>query len=151
MKTMKISALLIALSIFFANDVLGQKKHDKMPTNATYVSPTAKINKVYTKEELDQMGKLELTKIYMDRITVLTELSPYIALHTKPGATLEEMGIPSTPSNLDHLDKEVRNKDAYLRSVKDTLDDIIPYADKQNIIWAILFFDEMIKRIETGK
>ena len=113
------------------------------------MSPNARISKFYTKEELEKLGKLELTQIYMERISVVTELAPYLALHTKPGASLEEMGIPKTSENLDHLEKEVKNKDVYLKSVKDTLDDIIPYADKQNIIWAILFFEEMVQRIET--
>ena len=114
----------------------------------TYVSPTATLKKNYTQEELKALGKIELVGIYMERISVLTELVPYIALRSKPGSTLNEMGIPSTDANIDHMMKEVKNKQSYLLAVKNTLDDIIPYADKTNIIWSILFIEDCIKTIE---
>lgn len=117
----------------------------------TYVSPEAKVKKFHTREELEKMGKLDLTTLYMERVAVCTELLPYIALHTKPGATLREMGIPETKPNLEHLDKEVKNKANYLSAVKTTLDDIIPYADTKNIVWAILFFEDMIRVIDQGE
>jgi hypothetical protein len=151
MKTglLNLSAL-IALFFLFTIPALAQKKGDAK-SSLTYVSPTAKLAKVYTKEDLDVLGKIELTKIYMERIAVVTELAPYLALHTKPGATLQDMGIPETADNKEHLEKEVKNKEVYLASVKTTLDDIIPYADKQNIVWAILFYQEMIERIDAAK
>ncbi len=114
----------------------------------TYISASAKLTKVHTREELEKLGKIELTQLYMERIAILTELIPYMALHTKPGATLQEMGIPETPENKEHLEKEVKNKEAYLASVKETMDDIIPYADKTNIIWSILYFEEMILKAD---
>ena len=123
----------------------------KGSTQSTYVSPTAKIDKFYTQDELKQLGKIELTNIYMERVVVVTEIIPYIALHTKPGATLKEMGIPETSANVEHVEKEVKNKGVYLTAVKNTLDDIIPYADKGNIIWAILFMEEIIKKADTGE
>lgn len=123
----------------------------KGSTQATYVSPTAKIEKFYTMDELKQLGKIELTNIYMERVVVVTEIIPYIALHTKPGATLKEMGIPETPANIEHVEKEVKNKGVYLSAVKNTLDDIIPYADKGNIIWAIMFMEDIIKKADGGE
>lgn len=152
MKTLTNLVLMIALTVFFMSPAAAQKeKKAETKPSMTYVSPNAKLAKNYTKEELDKLGKIELTKIYMERISVITELVPYLALHTKPGATLAEMGIPETSENKDHLEKEVKNKDEYLQSVKTTLDDIIPYADKQNIIWSILFLEEMIGRVEKGE
>lgn len=117
----------------------------------TYVSADAKVKKYHTRQELEQMGKLDLTQLYMERVAVITELVPYIALHTKPGATLREMGIPETKPNAEHLEKEIKNKSTYLSAVKETLDDIIPYADTKNIIWSILFFEEMIRTAEAGE
>ena len=121
---------------------------DSKGSSLTYVSPSAKLTKTYTKEELDKLGKIELTQIYKERISILNELIPYLALHPKPGATLTDMGIPQTSENVAHLEKEVKNKTAYVESVNETLDDIIPYADKQNIIWAILFYEKMIQEAD---
>ncbi len=57
------------------------------------------------------------------------------------------MGIPETPLNLEHMQKEIKNKESYLIAVQNTLDDIVPYADKGNIIWAILYFEQMYKNL----
>lgn len=143
---MKRIALLsiLALSAFGFNMV--SHAQSKSPGELTYVNASAKLSKVHTRAELEAMGKLELTKIYQERIAILTELVPFLALHSKPGATLSDMGIPKTKENLAHLEKEVENKQEYLNSVNETLTDIIPYADKENIIWSILFFEEMIQK-----
>jgi hypothetical protein len=135
-----------AFLILFLSPFTGAFAQKNASTSLTYVSSTAKLSKTYTKEELEKLGKLELTAIYQERIAILTELLPYLALHSKPGASLAEMGIPQTSANVDHLEKEVKNKQEYLASVNETLDDIVPYADKQNIIWTILFFEEMITK-----
>lgn len=123
-----------------------QAQTNKSGGELTYVNAAAKLTKTHTRAELEAMGKLDLTKIYQERIAIITELVPYLALHSKPGATLTEMGIPKTKENVAHLEKEVANKTEYLSSVNQTLTDVIPYADKENIIWSILFFEEMIQR-----
>lgn len=138
-------------AIFILLCVTAFAQKSSTPTTMTYVSAKARVEKYHSKAELEKMGKLDLTKLYMERVSVLTELVPYIALHTKPGATLREMGIPETKPNLDHLEKEVKNKGSYLEAVKATLDDIIPYADTKNIVWSILFFEEMIRTAEAGE
>ncbi len=120
-------------------------------TSATYVSSNAKIDKYHTEAELDKMGKLELTEIYLERVSVVSEVLPYLALHRAPsGATLQEMGIPETKNNVSNLEKEVKNKNAYLETVKTTLHDIIPYADKRNIIWCILFLEDVLHQVEKA-
>ena len=138
---------LFFVALAFSTGTFAQSDKGKnSPSTMTYVSTNAKIDKYHTEEELKQLGKLELTQIYMERVAVITEIVPYLALHTKPGATLKEMGIPETPLNKEHLEKEVKNKGTYLTAVKNTLDDIIPYADKSNIIWSILFTEDFIKK-----
>jgi hypothetical protein len=144
---MKKNLVLVLLTLTISNFAFGQK--DKNSTPMTYVNATAKISKYHTEEELKLMGKIELTQLYMDRVSVITEIVPYLALHTKPGATLKEMGIPETTLNKDHMEREVKNKANYLTAVQNTLDDIIPYADKGNIIWSILFFEDFIKKAEA--
>jgi hypothetical protein len=137
--------IITALLALFSNIANAQKGAKVEPT---YVSATAKVDKYYTEEELQKLGKLELTQIYMQRIVTLTEVMPYVALHPKPGATLTEMGIPSKTEQISHVEKANKNKQLYLAAVKDTLDDIVPYADKTNIIRSILFFEEVIKKTE---
>lgn len=142
----KLSFIALLVFMFTGVNTFAQKEKEKSGTTMTYVAADAVLKKVYTKEELDALGKLELTTIYQERVAIITEVLPYLALHSKPGATLTDMSIPQTPANLSHLEKEVKNKQVYVASVNETLVDIIPYADKQNIIWSILFFQDIILR-----
>lgn len=119
------------------------------PVPHTYVSDNAYIDKYHNEVELEKLGKLELTKLYLERVAVLTEIIPYLALNKAPaGSGLDELGIPETKTNMSHLDREVRNKDAYLNAVQETMNDIIPYADKKNIVWCILFLEDTLHRIQ---
>lgn len=138
----KLSAIVFVAGMFTINNAFAQKGST---TSLTYVSADAVLNKTHTKDELELLGKLELTTIYQERVAIITEVLPYLALHSKPGATLTDMSIPQTSANISHLEKEVKNKQEYISSVNETLVDIIPYADKQNIIWSILFFENIIK------
>ena len=115
---------------------------------------TEKITKYYTKDELNKLNKLELIGIYKSRLVYLIEILPFISLHPAPGATFHDMSIPETEANINHLEKEAKNKSDFITSLTSTLDDVIPYSEKTNIIWSILYFDEMIKKsdyIEKSK
>ncbi len=104
-----------------------------------------KITKYYTKDELSKLPKLDLINIYKARLAYLIEILPFLSLHPEPGATFNDMSIPETDINIAHLDKEAKNKAAFVTSLNETLDDVIPYSEKTNIIWSILYFEEMIK------
>lgn len=104
-----------------------------------------KITKFYTKSELDKMQKLQLIDIYKSRLAYLIETLPFLSLHPEPGATFNDMSIPETEINIAHLEKEAKNKEDFIHSLNETLDDVIPYSEKTNIIWSILYFEEMIK------
>ncbi len=104
-----------------------------------------KITKYYTKDELNKMPKLDLIRIYKLRLAYLIEILPFLSLHPEPGATFSDMSIPETEINISHLEKEAKNKADFVASLNETLDDVIPYSEKTNIVWSILYFDEMIK------
>ena len=111
----------------------------------------AKIEKYYTKDELNKLPKLDLIDIYKARLAYLIEVLPFISLHPEPGSTFRDMAIPETEANIAHLDKETKNKQAFVKSLSETLDDVIPYSEKSNIVWSIMYFDEMIKKSDyTG-
>lgn len=119
-------------------------------TSLTFVK-VEKIEKFYSKDELNKLPKLDLIDIYKSRLTYLIEILPFISLHPDPGSTFHDMAIPETEANIAHLEKETKNKMAFVKSLGQTLDDVIPYSEKTNIIWSILFFDEMIKKSDyTG-
>jgi len=110
--------LLVVLMMFVASSAFAQT-----PTDTTVVN--------YTKEELTKMTKTQLTSIYMGEITEMLAYTPEAAL--QPG---------DMPDN-KYLAKELKkiNKSVMANAVvlKSNYKDIIPYADKANIIEAILY------------
>lgn len=117
----------------------------------SFVSKTIKVQKFYSQKELEKLPKLDLINIYKERLAYLIEVLPFISLHPAPGATFHDMAIPETQDNIAHLDKEMENKEAFVSSLFETLDDVIPYSEKDHIIWSILYFDEMIKKSNYQK
>jgi hypothetical protein len=110
--------LLVVLVMFVASSAFAQT-----PTDTTVVN--------YTKEELSKMTKTQLTSIYLGEIT---EMLAY--------AAESPLQLGDMPDN-EHLQKELKkiNKSVISNAVvlKQNYKDIIPYADKQQIIEGILY------------
>lgn len=115
------------------------------------VSAQATIQKFHTIDELNNLGKGDLINLYKERFKVLTYLLPYSALSTKPGATLKDLGIPDNSENKTLIDKENKAAADLEKAVNTSLENFIAYADKNNIIWSILFFEDMIRKLMIGK
>lgn len=110
--------LLVVLMMFVASSAFAQT-----PTDTTVVN--------YTKEELSKMTKNQLTSIYLGEITEMLVYAPEAALH-----------IGDVPDNkyirgkFEKINKSTNNHAVVLKS---SYKDIIPYADKSQIIESILY------------
>ena len=124
---------------------------EELKESSTYVQETSVLTKYHSEVELEKLGKLELTQLYIERVKLLTETMPYLALNKRPaGSSLADLGIPNTKSNITDLQKESKSKLAYLKNLEHTLIDVTPYADKENIIWAIIFMEDTIHKAEKA-
>ena len=105
----------------------------------------------YQYGDLDKLGKLELTVIYVQQIQKLNQLLPYCAFNQKGEATsLANMGVPGSKDNngaVKKLDSSIATHNEILLQ---TMSDIIPYSDKEEIIKAILFLQGIAERIAAG-
>ncbi|MFN8397903.1 MAG: hypothetical protein U0176_25015 [Bacteroidia bacterium] len=100
---------------------------------------------------LEQMGKLELARIYVTQCSKLNMLLPYIPFNQKGDAvSLAGMGIPDTKDNNEFIKKLDSSGGSYNETLDGTLNIIVPYADKADIIKSILFLQSTIERIESG-
>jgi hypothetical protein len=152
MKAAQIKFVLTAAIGFSFLSVLDGLAQQAPKDSALVFVKTPKIEKYYTKDELNKLNKLDLIDIYKSRLAYLIEILPFVSLHPEPGATFRDMAIPETDANKAHLNKETANKKVFVSSLFETLDDVIPYSEKNNIVWAIMYFDEMIKKSDyTGK
>lgn len=110
--------VLLLLMVFAASSAFAQS-----PADSTVVN--------YTKEELTKMTKNQLTSIYLGEITEMLAYAPEAALH-----------IGDVPDNkyirgkFEKINKSTNNHAVVL---KQSYKDIIPYADKAQIIDAILY------------
>lgn len=105
----------------------------------------------YTIGDLDQLGKLDLTQIYVAQVSKLNMLLPYVPFNQKGDAvSLSGMGIPNTKDNNGAIKDLDSNGGQHNEALNENLNNIIPYADKADIIKSILFLQNVIEKIEAG-
>ena len=105
------------------------------------------IKKYHNKEELERMQKGELLALYVERIESLIETLPYIAFATKPGITMSTLGIPNESDNRKISEKKNEATKDFLEANTEFQKSILPYSDTNNLISAILFYEEIMKSL----
>ncbi|WP_347052187.1 hypothetical protein [Flavobacterium olei] len=111
------------------------------------ISTTALIRKYHDQKELSGMQKGELLELYIERIKVLVKTLPYIALVTKPGVTMADLGIPDDSENKKILDGQAEGTTTFLDTTVEFQRKMMPYSDKGNLIAAILFYENTLKSL----
>ncbi|MBF7092853.1 hypothetical protein IUY40_15055 [Flavobacterium sp. ALJ2] len=137
---------IIFLSIFLmlsTEMVLSQAKNAPQ----SIISTTALIRKYHDQKELKGMQKGELLELYIERIKVLVKTLPYIALATKPGVTMVDLGIPMDNENKKIQDAQVSSTNSFLDVTVEFQRKMMPYSDKDNLIAAILFYENTLKTL----
>jgi hypothetical protein len=115
------------------------------------ISTTALIKKYHDQKELQEMKKGELLELYIERIKVLVKTLPYIALATKPGVTMSDLGIPNDAENRNILDEQSSGTAAFLELTVNFQRRMVPYSDKNDLMAAILFYETTLKSLHEFK
>ena len=123
---------------------IGFAQKSKAPTS---IIRKVAIKKYHNKEELENMQKGLLLGLYMERIESLVKTLPYIAFATKPGVTMSSLGIPVDSDNTKALDNQFEATDEYLLITNKFQNKILPYSDTNDLIAAILFYEEIMKSL----
>lgn len=111
------------------------------------ISVGASVKKFHEKSELETMQKGPLLELYIERIKVLVNTLPYIALTTKPGVTMQDVGIPDNSENIKALNAQKENTAAFLNTTIEFQRTMMPYSDKGNLISSILYYESMLKEL----
>ncbi|KVV13499.1 hypothetical protein ACRASX_05110 [Flavobacterium sp. TMP13] len=141
---MKGKIIFLSLFLLLATEVMSSQNKN---APQSIISTTAIIRKYHSQDELKGMQKGELLELYIERIKVLTKTLPYIALATKPGVTMADLGIPMDNENKKVQDSQVASTDSYLNVTVDFQRKMMPYSDKDNLVAAILFYENTIKSL----
>lgn len=124
---------------------IGFAQKKKQPKSI--ISDDVAIAKYHSKDELDRMAKGELLILYVERIESLVKLMPYIAFATKPGVTMSTLGIPNDSDNRKALDDQFDATDEFLERTSEFQERILPYSDTDNLVSAIIFYEETLKSL----
>ncbi len=138
--------ILFSLFLCFAVSNVNAQKTNK-PVGI--ISSGSSVKKFHEKSELDAMTKGPLIELYKERIKVLVNTLPYIALTTKQGVTLADVGVPATEEMDKALQTQKTATDIFLKATIDFQTTMTAFADKINIINSILYYESMLKSIET--
>ena len=119
--------------------------------NAPVAIINGKVNivKYHTYEELNKLSKGNLLDLYSERIEVIVNILPNIAFATKPGVTMQSLGIPETKDNKKALEANHEASVEYFDSTIEFQRKILPYSDTRDLIAAILFYEETLKSLHT--
>jgi hypothetical protein len=111
------------------------------------VSTTASIRTYYDDKALRAMSKGELVELYIERMKVIVKILPHIALATKPGVTMTDLGIPDDADNRKALDLETEATQTYIDITVSFLRKMLPYADKNQLVTMVLFYEQTLKSL----
>jgi hypothetical protein len=141
---MKIKPTIICfLFLFLSGVTFGQKK--VLPKSI--IQRSALISKYHDSKELSTMAKKDLLELCIERASVITKTLPYVALATKPGVTLLDLGIPDEADYRKLLDTQEEGTVTYLDMTTNFQRKFLPYADKDKLISAIIFYENILKSL----
>ncbi|MDY8136647.1 hypothetical protein [Aquimarina sp. 2201CG5-10] len=138
------SITLLLFALFMASTNFAQSKKN------IFFDQQTQITKFHTIDELEDLKKGQLIKLYTDRANEIITIIPYLALSNEPGVSLGDIGIKENSDNLKILGKHHETTTDAFESTSNLISEFIPYADTEQIIWSILYFEEIIKKIRIG-
>jgi len=136
---------IIFLSLFMLFAVGNMNAQAKKPVSI--ISTGSSVKKFHEKSELDGMQKGQLLELYKERIKVLINTLPYIALTNKPGVTMADVGVPDNSENNKALEAQKVNTQEFLNATIEFQSLMVPYADKGNLISSILYYENMLREL----
>ncbi|TDD99897.1 hypothetical protein E0F76_02820 [Flavobacterium cellulosilyticum] len=137
------SLIFSVILIIIFNSINAQNKNSKAPQSI--ISKSANIKKYYDLKELQELNKGQLIELYTERMKVLVKTLPYIALATKSGVTMVDLGIPVDSQNKKNFENQEKAIEDFIESMVSFQTNIMPYSDKKNLITAIIFYESTLK------
>lgn len=133
--------------IFFMIVSIGSAQKNKQ--SLQLISGKVGIAKYHTQEELSRLSKGAILDLYIRRIEIIVKILPNIAFATTPNVTMATLGIPETKENIKALQANLDATTTYFDSTVEFQRSILPYSDSRDLISAILFYEEILKSLNT--
>lgn len=134
------------------NDDSEASTEAKVNLPKSIISTSAEIRTYHTDKALSEMSKGMLVDLYIEHLKVVIKKMPRIALATKPGVTMVDLGIPDSVDNRRMLEIEDEATESYLEKSISFLKNMLPFADKEKLVTMVLFYEQMMKSLrEVGQ
>lgn len=111
------------------------------------INTNASIRTYYDDKTLKTLSKGELVELYIERMKVVVKILPNIALATKPGVTMTDLGIPDNTDNKKALEAATEATQTYVDASVEFLRKMLPYSDKGQLVNAILYYEQTLKSL----
>lgn len=146
-KRMKnILILATALLLFGSTDAFAQPKAVKA---RSIISAGSSIRTYNERKALEGMLKGELIELYKERVRILINILPNIALASKPGISLVDIGVPDTNENKKALEDHQLAANTFLTETVQFQTNMLAFSDKVNLINCILFYENVLKQLNV--
>ncbi|MCK8522384.1 hypothetical protein M0D21_12440 [Aquimarina sp. D1M17] len=137
--------LLSFILLFVSQTIFAQK-----PNEAIFFTQNKQIGKFHTISDLESLKKGELIKLYADRVEEIMTILPFLSLTNEAGVRLSDIGIKEDSRHLKVLRSNTEAVEKGLETTKTAIEELVPYADTEKIIWTILYYEEIIKKMRIG-
>jgi hypothetical protein len=99
---------------------------------------------LYTKEQLESVGKLSLTSIYLNQVNQLVTLLPNVVFTSY---NLKN-DVPSNRYVNSRREKVMKGTAQYNEEFIKNYKDIVPYADKKDLISGIIYLQSVLNKLK---
>ena len=117
---------------------------------AIFFSSKDQVSKFHTISDLEDLKKGDLIKLYQERVSEILTVLPFLSLANEPNIRLQDVGIKEDSNHLKTLKKKKDANQDNLEITTSAIEELVPYADTEKIIWTILYYEEIIKKMRLG-
>jgi hypothetical protein len=100
----------------------------------------------YTREQLESTGKLSLTTIYLNQVNELVKMLPNVVFTSY---NLKN-DVPNNRYVNSRREKVAKGTEQYNEEFMRNYKDILPYADKKDLVEGILYMQGVLNKIRGG-
>ncbi len=131
--------------LILTNIVIAQKTNE-----AVFFTKNNLIKRFHTINDLENLKKGDLIKLYQERVEEIVIALPLLSLTNEAGLRLSDLGIKEDSKHLKVLKNNTETTRESLEVINKTIEELVAYADTEKIIWAILYYEEVIKKMRLG-
>ncbi|TPN85993.1 hypothetical protein [Aquimarina algicola] len=131
--------------LILTNMIIAQKTNE-----AVFFTKNNLIKRFHTINDLENLKKGDLIKLYQERVEEIVIALPLLSLTNEAGLRLSDLGIKEDSKHLKVLKNNTETTRESLEVINKTIEELVAYADTEKIIWAILYYEEVIKKMRLG-